>query len=368
MFISKKTIIITLVTVVMLSGCGSEGAFDSLPTPPSIIIELPIANAGADQSVIINNEVTFNASNSTVDANGSIASYSWKEGETELSTASTFSKSDFLLGAHTITLTITDNLGNKSSDELVVTIIWIVRQLNDTGQTWGANYPSGNNLDCSGNDFEAQDCSHGRDAQAAAGTLTKVGSGSAGFDFTKLDSNGSPLLVQDGTWSESGDEGQGTKWSCVKDNHTGFIWEVKTTTGLHNHLDTYTWYNTDTTTNGGAAGVPNNDTACYGYDASDSTTFCNTQAFVARVNIVGLCGNNDWRLPSIGVLSSIADYSIFDPAIDTAYYPNVTRIYWSSSASASSSGNAWFVGFGNGSGYNHVRSDNFGVRLVRGGQ
>ena len=281
MFISKKTIIITLVTVVMLSGC-SEGAFDSLPTPPP------------------------------------------------------------------------------------------VRQLNDTGQTWGANYPYDNNSDCSGNDSEAQDCSHGRDAQAAEGTLTKVGSGSAGFDFTKLDSNGYPLSVQEGTWSEFGDEGLGTKWSCVQDNHTGFIWEIKTTSGLHRSVDKYNWYNTDINTNGGEDGdADNNGAICDGYNESDPTTFCNTQAFVERVNIAGLCGNNDWRLPSIGVLRSIVDYSIFSPVIDTdtAYYPNVrSDYYWSSSAYANSSFHAWFVDFNNGDDSSYSRNNSSRVRLVRGGQ
>ncbi len=277
MFISKKTIIIILATVVM-SGCGSEGAFDASPTTPR-------------------------------------------------------------------------------------------RSLNDTGLTWGANSTDGNNTDCSGDDIGAQDCSHGRDAQAAAGTLTKVGGGRAGFDFTKLDSNGIPLSEQDGTWGDYGNEKEGTKWSCVQDNHTGFMWEIKTTTGLHNYLDVYSWYNTDDTTNGGADGEGSVATTCDGYDENDSTTYCNTQAFVARVNTAGLCGYKDWRLPSLGVLHGIVDYSKANPAIDTTYYPNVESInYWSSSAYAYSSSYAWFVNFDSGYGSDFFRNYGYGVRLVRGGQ
>jgi hypothetical protein len=67
--------------------------------------------------------------------------------------------------------------------------------LNDTGVTWGGNAQTGNNTTCTGAVISAQDCSHGRDAKAVAGTLTKVGSGRAGFDFTKLGSTGNVLSI-----------------------------------------------------------------------------------------------------------------------------------------------------------------------------
>jgi hypothetical protein len=47
-----------------------------------------------------------------------------------------------------------------------------VRMLNDTGVTWGGNAQTGNNTTCTGAVISAQDCSHGRDAKAVAGTLT----------------------------------------------------------------------------------------------------------------------------------------------------------------------------------------------------
>lgn len=59
--------------------------------------------------------------------------------------------------------------------------------------------------------------------------------GHAGFSFTKLDANGNELLAN------------ATDWSCVKDNVTGLIWEVKQggngtvgDEGLHDADDTYT--------------------------------------------------------------------------------------------------------------------------------
>jgi|GEM_PF-2923212 len=82
----------------------------------------PTANAGSDQtSVLTGTNVTLDASSSSDD--GSITSYTWKEGSTTLSTSVSFSKSDFSVGTHIITLIITDNDGLKSVDTVSVEII-----------------------------------------------------------------------------------------------------------------------------------------------------------------------------------------------------------------------------------------------------
>lgn len=218
------------------------------------------------------------------------------------------------------------------------------RALNDTGIVWGGDYPIGNNAGCTGAVIAAQDCSHGRDAAALAGTLTKTGAGHAGFDFTKLDSSGNDLAAS------------ATSWSCVRDNVTELVWEVKTDDGtLHDKDNTYTWYNTDSTNNGGSAGTENGGT--------------NTQAFVAAVNAAGWCGATDWRLPSVEELHSIANLSRTNPAIDTDYFPNtLSNAYWSSSPSAYYSNGAWGVSFDNGNDYYNYKHSSYYVRLVRGGQ
>ena len=54
-------------------------------------------------------------------------------------------------------------------------------KLNDTGITFGGSYPNGNNETCVGAEINSQDCRHGRDAQASAGTLNKIGGGNAGL-------------------------------------------------------------------------------------------------------------------------------------------------------------------------------------------
>ena len=350
----------------MLNGCNSEGAFNGDPTPPPEVVKelVSIEVTPLKSTVIKGNSVQLTAKGTYSDGNevDVTSSVTWTSSNPNKVKVTT----DGLAKAITPgAVTISAEMEGITSN--TVSVIAMLTRLNDTGQTWGALDLSGNNEDCSGNDFEAQDCSHGRDAQAAAGTLTKVGGGSAGFDFTKLDSNGSPLPVQDGTWSESGDVGLGTKWSCVQDNHTGFIWEVKTLAGLHHSKYTYTWYSTDITTNGGADGTPNSSIDCHDY-ANANAKFCNTQAFVARVNAASLCGHNDWRLPSRGELQSIVDYSKVNPAIDTDYFPNSDeKSYWSSSAVAVDSDYAWFVFFSYGDVSNVSRSNDLRVRLVRGG-
>jgi len=87
--------------------------------PPSN--KAPVAKAGADQTVINGNIVTLDGSSSN-DSDGTISAYSWKEGNTYLSNKESFDKSNFSIGTHTITLTVTDDDGATNSDNVMVTI------------------------------------------------------------------------------------------------------------------------------------------------------------------------------------------------------------------------------------------------------
>jgi hypothetical protein len=85
----------------------------------------PTANAGQDQNVTAGASVDLDASASS-DSDGTIVSYEWKIGETVLSTAASFSKSDFAIGTHTLTLKVTDDGGAVGTDTVVVTVNAII--------------------------------------------------------------------------------------------------------------------------------------------------------------------------------------------------------------------------------------------------
>ncbi len=108
------------------------------PDQPAKVIQLigtvippnqaPTANAGPDQPLSDSDysggePVTLDGSAST-DTDGSIVSYLWKEGVTDLAPASASPTlaTSLPVGAHTITLTVTDNIGSIGTDTVVVTI------------------------------------------------------------------------------------------------------------------------------------------------------------------------------------------------------------------------------------------------------
>ncbi|CAM9899019.1 unnamed protein product, partial [Chrysoparadoxa australica] len=90
----------------------------------------PTANAGSDQSVTDNDDngsetVTLIGSGS--DSDGSVVSYEWTEGATVLGNTASISPS-LSVGAHTLTLTVADNGGASSSDNVVITVVESVNQ------------------------------------------------------------------------------------------------------------------------------------------------------------------------------------------------------------------------------------------------
>ena len=203
--------------------------------------------------------------------------------------------------------------------------------LNDTGVTVsGTN--GGTAVACStDSNIPVQDCHQGRDADT---NLQKTGAGHAGFDFTKLGSDGAQLTIQNGAYSATGTAANGTKWSCVRDNVTGMIWEVKT---ADNKDSTYTWGNRTSLVT--AANAENSGS--------------------------GLCGITNWRVPSVNELFSIVNYNGADPSIDSDYFPNTAnRSFWSEQGVVGNISNAWRVDFGNGQNNRSAKSASYIVRLV----
>ena len=139
----------------------------------------------------------------------------------------------------------------------------------------------------------AQDCASGRDANVAASA--KVGSGSAGFDFSLLETE----AVAD-TSSDS---------HCVHDNTTGLSWS--------------SW------------SVPADDLASAA-DPEAETNATRSAATFAELATITLdaCGYSDWSLPSIHELLSIADYNQSEAKIDQSFFTDFNSSqpsYWSAS-------------------------------------
>uniref|UniRef100_UPI0040564029 Lcl C-terminal domain-containing protein n=1 Tax=Candidatus Electronema sp. TaxID=2698783 RepID=UPI0040564029 len=164
--------------------------------------------------------------------------------------------------------------------------------MNDTGITWSGTGATGNGTTCTDAN---QDCSFGWDNTDGADNTN----GHAGFKFTKLDNNGD---VATGAFG------------CVRDERTGLIWEVITSSS--------------TTKNWAAAKT---------YAASFSA-----------------CGKTSgWRLPTVKELLGIVllDDIVKDPVspvVDTAYFLETAMAgYWTNTevADADTAVEAWIVNF-----------------------
>ncbi|NOT83245.1 MAG: DUF1566 domain-containing protein [Methylococcaceae bacterium] len=232
--------------------------------------------------------------------------------------------------------------------------------LNDTGVDWCANkstqYLSNKDSQCEllMATFPGQDGQVGRDNAARKGKLSKMGSGEAGFDYTKLCNNGQ-AEGSSGCPADQTVAGEGaSQWGCTRDNVTGLIWEVKTTTGLRDKVKVYSWYDANDRHNGGSKGD-----SCTGLE-------CNTDAFVKAVNQQGLCGANDWRLPTRRELHSMVHHGRSNPAVDISSFPNtVADGYWTATPVASTPFNAWIVNFELGWDFWYSKATKQHVRLVR---
>lgn len=238
-------------------------------------------------------------------------------------------------------------------------------RLNDTGQTScysAANAAVACDAATTGNAGTRphQDGRYGRDA--AGGALAKTGAGAAGFDFTKIANNGTALAT--GATLGTGT----TNWACTRDNTTGLVWEVKTTSGLRSNAHTYTWY--ATTNNGGSAGSVGRNTCGGTLSAAPYNNQCNTANYVAAVNAAGLCGATNWRLPTTRELLGIVHNGLTTaPAVDAAYLPNTqSNWHWTSDTYTPDPTFAWIVNFSNGLTGAGYKTGNGFVRLVRSGQ
>jgi chitodextrinase len=101
---------------------SSPSASVSATTPVCLANLPPIANAGLDQTASMGTAVTFNGSGSS-DPDGTITSYAWDFGDGASGTGSIVNHAYSASGSKTVTLTVTDNSGARTSDVAFVNVL-----------------------------------------------------------------------------------------------------------------------------------------------------------------------------------------------------------------------------------------------------
>ena len=270
--------------------------------------------------------------------------------------------------------------------------------LNDTGIV--TYYNKHNDLFSNENpdsDHPGQDAEFGIDSEN-----NEDFDGPDGFSFTRLDYDGN-------VWQP------GKIARCVQDNRTGLVFELKqpqepllpTSVGealreeLQDEIDAgndpyklahenwqasnfkYSWYNSNTETNGGGAGAVGIQFAMPTYPVSNICAFpnetmsnynpdntsCNTLVYENHLNRSSVCGFQDWTLPTIEQLRSIHNYrDTTIPINGPEFFPNTGEgDYMSATPSVDGTGSMWCMSGNTG----QVRLCNKNalnhVRMVRGG-
>ncbi len=122
------TILPALAILLLLSGCGSDNNTDT-QTPQNIA---PTVDAGVDVS--INQGESFSPTPIYSDSDGTIASAVWTYNGATI----TFPKTDFGIGEHILILSVMDDDGAVTTDEVKVTVnadVVAFKSLLKTGQT-----------------------------------------------------------------------------------------------------------------------------------------------------------------------------------------------------------------------------------------
>jgi len=259
-------------------------------------------------------------------------------------------------GGETILLDLSSPEGIVPGGELRYSLIISAEALlNDTGMQLFGN---GASLSSSPQG-PLQDGHYGRDVSEPINE-----DGRNGFRFTKLDPNGNTLPLG------------ASNWRCVRDNVSGLIWETKdqdmpdlaeAPTFINNYRAAdygYTWFSNDTANSGGSKGAPNDriiakplidsDGYCAYKENSERRhqLFCNTDTYTTEVNLYGLCGSKQWRLPDIEELRSIVDYELIEldgNGLDPRFFPNNKQdTYYSGTPNAEFDASAWCLDMASG--------------------
>lgn len=214
-------------------------------------------------------------------------------------------------------LNVADTAGNEASDKTIVTINPVnLGLLHDTGIT--SCFSDSEEIECGGTEYPEQDADTGRDNISEL--LDKSGDGPRSFDFTKFDENGDEL------------PNNSLVFSCVRDNFTGLIWEVKQGASIPEFENLR-----------GAENYYSLDSEQPALSSCPSDSNCGQEQFIDEVNELGFCGGKNWRLPTYIELLNLMDYNDTDSdnLLVSDYFTNTPdvaalghKFYWVSDGSA----------------------------------
>lgn len=151
--------------------------------------------------------------------------------------------------------------------------------------------------------------------------------------------------------------------TCVLDTSTQLLWQTKApAAGLNSAANTYSWF------------APNEANGELDYRGLEDGgvcdgSACDTWHYVEAVNLAGLCGHNDWRMPSKDEIFSISDLSraASPPTINTTFFPNSRAAeYWTANDYSFQWNTAWAWNFELGHDRVDWKREAKFVRLVRG--
>lgn len=178
--------------------------------------------------------------------------------------------------------------------------------------------------------YANQDAEYGRDTGAEA-NFDDDGLGN--LNLSKLDFHGNVLPRN------------AIEFECVRDNLSGTVYAVWGSTEYvsvwNDPANLYRWYDSNPANNAGNGGTqapnelelnpeetywfapscafPNLEEAGLNYDAG-----CTTENYLTYLNIMGYCGFDDWRLPTINELQSSSLYSQI-LSYDDNFFPDVMQ-------------------------------------------
>jgi len=324
----------------------------------------------------------------------------------QIGTGEFFTMDDLSLGIHTITLTTTDSDGATGIDSITITVrSWVIP---DTGQTQSYTETFGEDSDYTINPPSYTDNGDGTVSDNVTGLIWQQEDDDtrriweeacsycddltlAGYSDWRLPSKkelmsivnyGTGIFLSIDITYFSNTHGSFYWSSTTYVDNSSYAWDVNFSNGsvIHHSKSGNSYVRCvrggtidagDFTDNGDGTVTDNNTGLTWQQDEGGAKTW---EDAIVYCEALSLAGYTDWRLPNIKELESITDDNLYDPAIDTNYFPDAhANYYWSSTTGIDirypeDSFYAWRIHFSSGSVSYYYKSLSHYVRCVRGGQ